>query len=137
MNSLAGLAFLLAEQAEKLKQAKEGLETAAQLIETESKAMIGHYQDGWAALADSTERQKAAKGYPPNAPLLATGEMRDSITHNVQDATAYIGTDDEKMIYHEFGTVHIPPRPVYMLAFEHKKDEIIEVIGQATVKYLA
>lgn len=137
MFSLESLAFHFAAQARAISHQQEALEQAAQIIETEAKAMIGHYQDGWAPLAESTERQKAQKGYPPNAPLLATGEMRDSIEHNVNGLTAFIGTNDDKMKYHEFGTSKMPPRPVYLMAFEHKKNEVIDAVGQSTVKYLS
>lgn len=97
-------------------------ERTGEIVEARAKDMIGHYQPGsgqfvqWAQLAESTEAQKAAKGYPQNAPLEATGEMRDSISHRVEagllGAKIVVGTNDEKMAYHEFGTEKMPPRPV-------------------------
>lgn len=95
-------------------------DTAGAIIEKDAKARIGYYQDAvgpypaWAPLAESTELAKARMGAPPNAPLLATGEMFASIGHTMEsiDKTV-IGATDEKMVYHEYGTAKIPPRPVF------------------------
>lgn len=94
-------------------------DTAGAIIEKDAKARIGYYQSAigpfpaWAPLAESTEAAKARMGAPPNAPLLATGEMYASIDHSMEaiDRTV-IGSRDEKMVYHEYGTARIPPRPV-------------------------
>ncbi len=117
----------------------QGLKKVAQLIEDTAKAEIGHYQSAvgpfpaWAPLAESTEAQKAAKGYPPGAPLLATGEMRDNISHQVDGDEAVIGSPDDRMVYHEFGTSKMPPRPVLGPAVFSNKAKIEKIIGQAVV----
>jgi hypothetical protein len=43
--------------------------------------------------------------------LLETGELRDSIKWNSDAHEAYVGTDNEKGRWHEFGTATIPARP--------------------------
>lgn len=118
---------------------ERGLGRVAKVIEDKAKAEIGHYQDAagpfpaWPLLADSTEDEKAKAGYPTDAPLLRTGEMRESITHEVHGLEAVIGSPDERMVYHEFGTSHMPARPVLGPAAFTSKDAIIKLVGAAAV----
>lgn len=94
------------------------VEQAAEKVEKVAKSEIGHYQQSvgpfpaWAQLQPETEAEKRRLGYKQNAPLERTGEMRDSISHESQGNEAVVGSTDEKMVWHEQGTVHIPPRPV-------------------------
>jgi phage gpG-like protein len=62
-------------------------------------------------LADSTQAERARKGYPSDATLLRTGRLRDSIKweHESPRKTVF-GSDDPKAPYHEFGTDRIPAR---------------------------
>jgi phage gpG-like protein len=90
-----------------------GAETAELIRE-----MIGREQPQWLPLADSTVEQKAKKGWgrdgDPSSPLYATGEMAESVTYHVHsDTFAQIGTDDPIAVFHEYGTSHIPPRPMF------------------------
>jgi HK97 gp10 family phage protein len=115
------------------------LKKAALLIEREAKSEIGHYQGevgpfpAWAALADSTEAQKARMGYPAGAPLLATGAMRDNITHEISGHEAVVGSPDEKAVYHEFGTSKMPPRPVFGPAAFKSLEKLHNLIGAEVV----
>jgi HK97 gp10 family phage protein len=117
----------------------EGLEIVAQKIEKTAKAEIGTYQDAagpfpaWPLLADSTEDRKAQMGYPADAPLLATGDMRDSIGHQVEGLEAAIGSTDPVMVFHEFGTSKMPARPVMGPAAFTNKAAIEKLIGAAVV----
>jgi HK97 gp10 family phage protein len=138
--SLEALAHhLTSETVGGLSQIKRGLELSAELIEETAKSEIGEYQDevamfpAWAALAASTEADKASKGYPPNSPLLRTGEMRDSIQHEVGEWEATIGATDPKMVFHEFGTQKMPPRPVIGPALYRNLEKIQRLIGNAAV----
>lgn len=138
--SLAEFAVKLVElQAAELIALNEGLERVAKLVEKTAKDEIGHYQDAvgpfqdWAPLAESTEAHKAAMGYPADAPLLATGEMRDSIEHQTHGLEAEIGSNNDKMVYHEFGTTKMPPRPVLGPAAFRNKEKIERLIGHAAV----
>jgi HK97 gp10 family phage protein len=114
-----------------------GLHHVAKAIETSAKAEIGQYQasvgpfPAWEALADSTEAEKARLGYEPDAPLLRTGDLRDSITHRVEGFEAAIGSEDQVMVYHEFGTTKMPPRPVLGPAAIHNKHRIEKIVGAA------
>lgn len=102
------------------------LEKAAQVLEKEAKQVIGTYDYGWPQLAESTIARKANG----NTPLLETGEMRDSIEHNSDEHEAYVGTNDKKAIWQEFGTSRgIPPRPFIGGAADHKGQEAMEEMG--------
>lgn len=119
-----------------------GLEIIAQKIEETAKDEIGMYQpevgpfQEWAPLADSTEDEKARLGYPADAPLLRTGEMRDSIEHQVKGLEAVIGSPSDKLYYQEFGTDKIPPRPVIGPAAYRNQQTIQRVVGAAAVSGL-
>lgn len=123
-----------------------GLEKCARRIEKTAKDEIGHYQSGvgpfpaWDALADSTEQEKASKGYPVDAPLLRSGDMRDEITHDVDGLEAVIGTKDTDagriLIYHEVGTSKMPARPVLGPAAFRNKDFVLKLIGEAALSGL-
>lgn len=128
--------------------AKKGAEE----IKETAKGMIGFYQQeiknfpAWPDLAESTEREKAAMGYHPDAPLLASGEMRDSFKSTVEvtptGATAVVGTDDIKMVWHEEGTflngkLHVPSRPVMGPAGAHSAPRINRLAAECMSAWLA
>jgi phage gpG-like protein len=143
IDTLERLSLLFLEVAEaQVVVMHSGLKQAALIVEAAAKEQIGHYQPAagpfpaWAPLKPATEERKARMGYPLNAPLLATGEMRDSITHEVHEAEAVIGSTDPKMVYHELGTSKIPPRPVMGPAVYRNRERIKAVIGAAFVSGL-
>lgn len=142
-SSLGSLALhLMAAQAAEVAALERGLEKCARRIEQTARDEIGHYQSAagpfphWDDLADSTEQDKSTHGYPVSAPLLRSGEMRDSITHTVHGLEAVIGSTDKKLAYHEFGTSRIPPRPVMGPAAFRNKEFIQRTIGRAAVQGL-
>jgi phage gpG-like protein len=102
------------------------LERAAVILEKEAKEVLGTYAYGWPHLAASTISRKANG----DTPLLETGAMRDSIQHNSDEHEAYVGTNDPKGKWQEFGTSRgIPPRPFIGGAVEHKGKEALEAAG--------
>jgi len=82
--------------------------------------------EGSKILQDQRERQ----GYAPNDPLLVTGDLRDSIERDVQHNVAYVGSNNNKALWHEMGTSRIPPRPFFGGAVEAKHHEIGELVGK-------
>lgn len=104
----------------------EALEQAAIIVEKEAKRVIGTYDYDWPALKPETVARKTTG----DAPLLETGEMRDSIEHRVGEGEAFVGTNNKKAIYHELGTKTIPPRSFLAGAGMHKKEEIHELTGR-------
>lgn len=116
-----------------------GLKKAAELVEKTAQDEIGNYQPAvgpfpaWAPLAESTKEDRVRLGYTPDDPLLRSGELRDSISHQVLGLEAAIGSTSDIMVYQEFGTATIPPRPVLGPAAVHNLEKIHKIIGVAAV----
>lgn len=132
-------AHIIGQEIATLEALGTGLEVVAKHIEDTAKDEIGQYQaevgpfPAWAPLADSTEAEKERLGFPLEAPLLRTGDLRESIRHEVSGLEAVIGSDSDVMVYHEFGTSKMPPRPVIGPAAVRSESVIKDVIGAATV----
>ncbi|EMW2841859.1 TPA: hypothetical protein PXP91_001125 [Yersinia enterocolitica] len=121
---------------------QSALEEVATRIEKTAKDEVGHYQSAvgpfpaWDKLADSTEADKARKGFHPDAPLERTGEFKESWTHETSGFEAIIGSKDERAPWFEFGTAKMPPRPVLGPAVVHNGEFIKKIIGKAVVNGL-
>jgi hypothetical protein len=117
-----GQVFSLLETIAKIETFKANLKLSSEAILTDwavsvrdrARKAIGTYKYGWAPLAESTLKKKAA-----DTPLLETGELRDSISAFVEmkgpeHGRAAVGSDLEKAVWHELGTSTIPPRSFLM-----------------------
>lgn len=115
------------------------LEHAGQMVEDEAKRLIGtyDYDPRWPELADATKEDRVKKGFSENDPGLRTGEMRDSIHHTVVGDTAHVGSDDDKLVWFELGTVHQPPRTVLKGAVLNEANAIEHMVGHAVHAYLS
>jgi phage gpG-like protein len=129
--SLESFAALLTKIAVTEEAEQRGLEKAAVIVETEAKRVIGTYDYGWAPLAPSTLAHKAA-----DTPLLETGEMRDSIQHQVEHRAANIGSNNDKAVWQELGTAKIPARSFLGGAAMHKGKEVADAIGTEMFTHL-
>lgn len=141
--SLGEMAMHLATRAPEIAlELHHCLEKVAQRIEASAKAEIGHYQPAkgpfpeWPELAQATKDDRVRAGFTADDPLLRTGEMRDSISHQVEGLEAAIGSTDEKMVWHEFGTERMPARPVLGPAAFMSKHTIQMLVGAAAVSGL-
>lgn len=56
------------------------------------------------------------------------GELRDSITHEVNKNTGAVGTNKEYGIYVELGTYKMAAQPFLVPALLSKKDEVVQAI---------
>ncbi len=142
--TIAGFARHLEKlAAQSLAVGEHVVDKASEEIQETAIGMIGFYQDAigpypaWAELAESTEQRKARLGYPENAPLLASGDMQRSIGRHINGLSAVVGTDDEKMIYHEFGTRNMPPRPVLGPAAMHSAPRITRMAAACAGLWLS
>lgn len=127
--NLLGLAVAFAGIAKELHNHSEGLEKAAQLVETEAKSAIGSYRYNWPPLGPTAVAKHG------DTPLLDTGALRESIEHVVEGNSAFIGTNSEIAFWQTHGTSRgIPPRPFMMPAAIAKEHEIVEAIGEAVIK---
>lgn len=130
---------LLALQVTELVALNRGLERCAKLVEATAKAEIGVYQDevgsfpAWAELADATKKDRVRQGFTENDPLLRTGQLQQSISHQTELIETIIGSTDEVMVYQELGTPTIPPRPVLGPAVVRNAEKIRKVLGEAAV----
>jgi HK97 gp10 family phage protein len=119
--------------------AGHALERVAQRVEDTARAELGVYQPEvgpfpeWAELAQSTQDERERLGYPADEPLLRDGSLRDSISHEVHDLEAVIGSTSDIAEYHEFGTSKMPPRPFIGPAAERNHDVILKELGGAIV----
>ena len=142
-NDLASFAVHLTTVHLAVRIAEEkALEKIGVVLEKDAKAQIGEYQEAhgpfaaWDALADSTEAEKSRLGYDTDAPLLRTGEMRDSIQHEVAGTELVMGSKSDKAEWQEFGTNKIPPRPFIGPAAFKNKEKIQRRLGAALVEGL-
>jgi phage gpG-like protein len=134
--------FLTGAASAMQRRQSSALKEAAQIIEREAKAEIGHYQEAappfkaWAELADSTKQDRIQKGFSPNDPLLRTGNLRESIGHAVAGREAAVGSNLDIAIYQELGTRTIPPRSFLGGAAVRKSEEVANLLGKQSVEVL-
>ena len=118
------------------------LERAAKLVEKRAKEKIGEYQEqagpfiAWPELADWTKEDRLKQGYTENDPGLRSGEMRDSIEHQVHVPEAHVGSDDDKLVWFELGTSKQPPRSVLGGAVVDEMEKICNIVGESAVAAL-
>jgi phage gpG-like protein len=71
-----------------------------------------------------------------DTPLLETGELRDFISYLVTreglETVGYVGSDDPRAPFHEYGTSRIPPRP-FLLAAVVQKEHAIHAMAACLV----
>jgi phage gpG-like protein len=122
---------------------ENAMKAGALSVTADAKERIGHYQQGWELLADSTVDQKRRLGYANVAllggdggdnPLLRTGDMRESITADITNHAFVVGSSEPVLLYQEIGTRTIPPRPVLEPALKTMMPFIGTVTGKAIVK---
>ena len=118
------------------------LELAAQYVEAVAKAELGTYQEtnmgpleAWEELAEVTKSDRARKGFTENDPLLRSGELKNSISHetDVSGHEAVIGSPLQKLVYLELGTKWMAPRSVLQLAAWRSRKKIQKIVGEVTV----
>lgn len=142
-NSLGSFAaHLLVLAAHQHKSEKNALERAAKAIEATAKSKFGTYQPdaspfpAWPTLAPSTQKDRVARGFTPDEPLLRNGKLRKSISHQVSGSTAVVGSTSEVMVAQELGTARIPPRAVLGPAAVRNKKLIQQIVGHAFLEGL-
>lgn len=115
------------------------LDYAGQMVEDEAKELLGtyDYNPRWPELADATKEDRLRKGFTENEPGLRTGEMRDSIHHERHGNTVHVGSDDDKLVWFELGTIHQPPRTVLKGAVLNRAHDIEHMVGKTLHAYLS
>jgi hypothetical protein len=116
-----------------------GLDKVGTMAATLAAHYPGHYQPGWAPLADSTIKDKQDKGFPVPSPLKRTGEMAASYAKHIElaELTVVVGSPDKKALWQEKGTSRgIPPRPVCEPALKNSLPYAADVFGEIAVALL-
>jgi hypothetical protein len=116
---------------------REGLMAIGETVKVTAKAKIGHYQTEvppyafWQPLSSTTIRERLAKGWTPDDPLLRSGELRESIEFVVVHRTVAIGSDLKIAAWMELGTIRIPPRAFLGPAMIESKLENVQHLRRA------
>ncbi|MBB3175411.1 HK97 gp10 family phage protein [Endobacter medicaginis] len=106
---------------------RELLDQVGDAVAADAKSRIGTYDGNeWPALAESTIADRVRRGYSPDEPLLRTGQLRDSIQHEVDGDTVTVGSGLDIAAYQELGTSRIPPRPFIAPAMMHAGEGAVE-----------
>jgi phage gpG-like protein len=101
---------------------------ACEMVAAEAKRVIGIGYDDWPALKPETLAHKMMA-----TPLLETGELRASIEWNASGNEGYVGSNNDKAIWHELGTSHIPPRSFLVGAAQHMGPKIEKMAARAVL----
>jgi hypothetical protein len=112
----------------------------AEEIEAEAKSELGNYQpatgpfDAWDPLAESTKADRVRQGYSEDDPLERSGELRESIEHEVVGLAAIIGTKSKVGYWQEVGTPKMSPRSFMGPAYIRKLERLHEEIGRCIMR---
>ena len=109
------------------------VEKACRMVQARAKRTVGSNQAEWPPLSPSTIADKQKHGFKTPAPLLRTGEMRDSIEYTVHGLEGCVGSDSPIALFQEMGTSRIPPRSFLRSAAIASEDKIRRMAVAATV----
>jgi len=142
-NLLSFAAHLVAIAAVEKLTNRRALAEVGKIVVEDAASQIGEYQGAvgnypqWEPLAESTEDEKARLGAPPDSPLYRFGDLQKSFGYTVvADNEVIVGSTEETMIYHEFGTSKMPPRPVLGPAVLKNVEKIGKLLGMRTFEAL-
>jgi hypothetical protein len=130
--NLTEAAAMFAKMATAVREAESAaLEKACLVIEDEANRVLGTYDYDWPKLAESTIGRKATG----ESPLLETNELRDSIEHVVfaEDHHAYVGTNEDRAVFAELGTVNESARSFLAGAAMRKGEEAAHEIASELI----
>jgi phage gpG-like protein len=99
---------------------------ACELVAAEARRVLGEGYPEWPALQPSTLARKIGPG-----PLLETGELQASIEWHAEGLHGEVGSNNDKAVWHEFGTSKIPPRSFLAGAAVRMGPEIEKLAARA------
>jgi hypothetical protein len=106
------------------------LDEAAKIIQDEAKRVLGTYDYGWPRLKPSTLERKGA-----DTPGIETEEMKESIQRTIVNPDeALVGSELDKALWFELGTVKQEPRSFLVGAARQKEAEIVRRTGAHFVR---
>src|ERR1700730_15569181 len=77
---------------------------ACEMVAAEAKRVLGTEGYDWPQLSPATLAHKMQSGM-----LLETGELRASIEWNSEGNQGFVGSNNDRAVWHELGTRKIPP----------------------------
>ena len=139
MSLLAAAAFFTEMSLAEKHVNTHALREACKVVRDEAKRVLGTYEYGWEPLAaDTVEHKKTG-----DSPGYETGEMRESIKYKITErprhgvrAAGDVGSDEDKALWFELGTVKQPPRSFLYEAAVHKEQEIVKLVGDEVFLFL-
>ncbi len=87
-------------------------------------------------LMPSTQAERSRLGYPPNDPLLRTGEFRDTIEGDSLGPVATVGTNDPRGAWFENGTVHMRPFSNFALTLDAVLPEALAIAEEEAAQVI-
>jgi phage gpG-like protein len=125
--NLLEAAALFVEIGEEIEKAERVVVArACVMIAEEAKHVLGTDGYGWPALSPETKKTQPGM-------LLETGELRDSIEWTAEEKEGWVGSNNDKAVWHELGTSKIPARTFLLGAAIAKLPEITAMAGQTVV----
>jgi phage gpG-like protein len=105
---------------------------ACEMVARAAKRAIGKRHELWPPLKPATIARKL-RG---NTPLLETGELRDSIEWTASGLEGQVGSNNDKAVWHELGTNHIPPRSFLASSAISMEEKIHRMAERAVIAVL-
>jgi len=102
----------------------------AEFVKKEAESYIGHPQDDWDKLEESTIALKQRLGFT-GGPLYRTGVMKESFSIRMRPFESIVESFNRALFFHETGTMYMPKRPVLSRAVMLNKDKILAIMGGA------
>ena len=131
LGTALGLAAVEMERAQ-----SEAMKEVCETLLTSCREAIGNdaYIFGWPRLAEATIEKKGFE-----RPLYEKGELQESYGYNMDadGREAYVGSDNPKAVWHEWGTggPHpVPPRPVLGGALDQKGKSVSRKSPRSSAK---
>ncbi len=121
---------------------------ACAIVQREARDAVGHGEQAhgpfpaWPALAEATQRERVREGFTPDAPLLRSGSLRESIGVAVADSgrggvEGVVGSESEVAVFQELGTARIPPRSFLGASALRVADQVAGEFGRVVAAALA
>lgn len=102
------------------------IEQACRMVHREAVRVLGTYDYGWPTLKASTVARKGK-----DTPGVNTGELRDSIEWTAKGLEGQVGTNNQKGVWFELGTMHQPPRSFLAGAARAKARDVQKMAGKS------
>src|SRR6267142_2506899 len=106
---------------------------ACEMVANAAKESLGTYEFGWVSLKPETIAHKM-RG---DSPLLETSELRNSIQWNSEGNIGHVGSNLDKALWMELGTVKIPPRSFLASAAAQQEELIHKMAAKAVMAVIA